>query len=589
MSSTTVRHLQESSGRQTFGSFHIVSPSFVPCHASLVAEPVRSAMEDCFRIVIRDDCLWKTSYVGLGNAECRSDDENDSSSSSSSNNNDTVTIMGGVIDFIDATTIPSTSEVVDCLDMALQSTTCLVSIQSYFPMIDQIRYEYLSESIGAPAPTFPPVVRTTETDDNLMSSSSSSSATTPNQDDTSTTSSSQLVIPLAVVGSCAMVVAILGFLFVSRMAAHRSSSSKQRTSSTEIQDITTSSIVTDDPDGNRSDEADMETGVETANHDDDANDESTTITDYNQHTYTREEERTTISYQDLCRDDISPTRCFSGHVVEDAAVTTHDGTATMKINNHTHEPDDTMGYVSSDSEHHSDDEDLEVVVLSPQESTPGTSKSNPILLVPLLQYYLQKSTDNVEAPHDMEPCHHEANHVQERHVESSWNKDGRSILPGAPFVVEQDDDDDDDDDEDFALDYSWDPDDDSTTAILEEENSFSVTKTQVIPLLSTTTPHTERRRRRGRTNHATTQKFFSISPRRRPHVVTPSSSHYHDPIPSPPPPDDKSNHPSLTDSQFRRSRSFVIVLPTSSSSSSSSCGGDPTRRCRSAPRPVVGR
>ena len=190
MSSTTV---QESSGRQTFGSFHIVSPSFVPCDASLVAEPVRSAMEDCFRIVIRDDCLWKTSYVGLGNAECRSDDENDSSSSSSSGkNNDTVTIMGGVIDFIDATTIPSTSEVVDCLDMALQSTTCLVSIQSYFPMIDQIRYEYLSESIGAPAPTFPPVVRTTESDDNLMSSSSSSSsATTPNQDDTSTTSSTR--------------------------------------------------------------------------------------------------------------------------------------------------------------------------------------------------------------------------------------------------------------------------------------------------------------------------------------------------------------------------------------------------------------
>ena len=150
----------------------------------IVAEQVRSIVEDCLRISVPLECGYEAvDYIGLGNTVCE---------------NDVVTLRGGVMDFSGSDFIPSQSDVAQCLHLALFSTTCLDMIESNFPMVTSLNYEY-----HTPSPA--PVLVTTESNDEVSE---------PALDDSKSTSNNALstATMLSIVGGGAVILAFVGFM-----------------------------------------------------------------------------------------------------------------------------------------------------------------------------------------------------------------------------------------------------------------------------------------------------------------------------------------------------------------------------------------
>lgn len=229
--------LSVSGGRVTFGSFTVTpfacgNPTTTNTEDDAgmykTLENVRAAAEDCLRESVENNCQYATaSYIGLGNAFC-----------ASSSNDNSIEIRGGVMDFTGSTAVagslPTQGQVLQCVQTAMQSTTCREAFQPWriasIRGSDSIDFAYISPT---PSPTLPPNPQQDSesngaTEDSEIVTPSDSGGATLNTPTTGTTSTTKGVqassssdkeafpwIPIAGTSTGAIVL-LLAFLFVQR-------------------------------------------------------------------------------------------------------------------------------------------------------------------------------------------------------------------------------------------------------------------------------------------------------------------------------------------------------------------------------------
>lgn len=132
------RDLQQTTYRIVFKAFLFemtyASPESTTCSSS-TAQIIRNGFEDCLRTYNRQRCGIDAAFIGLGGAECVSDN--------------TVSINGGVFSFSGMDVLPE--RVAQCVLDAANSETCMQTFRTAVPELGTIAY-----AVDSPMPTMFP-------------------------------------------------------------------------------------------------------------------------------------------------------------------------------------------------------------------------------------------------------------------------------------------------------------------------------------------------------------------------------------------------------------------------------------------------